>query len=48
LEGIAMDSANTDRATFTETTVYLSYFKETPDHRPAGKIIYPPDEILHL
>jgi hypothetical protein len=24
-----------------ETTVFLSYFKQLPDHRQAGKVIYP-------
>jgi predicted transposase YbfD/YdcC len=32
----------------TETTVFLSYFKDMPDHRQAGKITYPLDEILLL
>lgn len=31
-----------------ETTVFLSYFKDLPDHRQAGKITYPLDEILLL
>jgi predicted transposase YbfD/YdcC len=33
---------------FTETTVFLSYFKDMPDHRQAGKVTYPLDEILLL
>jgi hypothetical protein len=24
-----------------ETTVFLSYFKDLPDHRQAGKVMYP-------
>lgn len=31
-----------------ETTVFLSYFKDMPDRRQAGKITYPLDEILLL
>jgi hypothetical protein len=31
-----------------KTTVFLFYFKETPDHRQAGKVTYPLDEILLL
>jgi predicted transposase YbfD/YdcC len=33
-------------AALAETTVFLSYFKELPDHRQAGKVTYPLDEIL--
>jgi len=31
-----------------ETTVFLCYFKELPNHRQAGKVTYPLDEILLL
>src|SRR5208337_3347463 len=31
-----------------ETTIFLSYFKDMPDHRQAGKVTYPLDEILLL
>jgi predicted transposase YbfD/YdcC len=31
-----------------ETTVFLFYFKDMPDHRQAGKVTYPLDEILLL
>src|SRR6202162_2046338 len=31
-----------------ETTVFLSYFKDLPDHRQKGKVVYPLDEILLL
>jgi predicted transposase YbfD/YdcC len=31
-----------------ETTVFLSYFKDLLDHRQAGKVAYPLDEILLL
>jgi predicted transposase YbfD/YdcC len=40
------DAGNFDA--LTETTVFLSYFKDMPDHRQAGKVIYPLDEILLL
>ncbi len=33
-------------AALAETTVFLSYFKELPDHRQAGKVTYSLDEIL--
>jgi hypothetical protein len=33
---------------FAETTVFLHYFKDMPDHRQAGKVTYPRDEILLL
>lgn len=35
-------------AALAETTVFLSYFKDMPDHRQPGKVIYPLDEILLL
>ncbi len=31
-----------------ETTVFLGSFKDLPDHRQAGKVTYPLDEILLL
>ena len=31
-----------------ETTVFLDYFKEMPDHRQQGKVDYPLPEILLL
>lgn len=31
-----------------ETTVFIQYFKDMPDHRQAGKGVYPLDEILLL
>jgi len=31
-----------------ETTVFLHYFKDMPDHRQKGKVVYPLDEILLL
>ena len=43
-----MDEAEADRAVLAETTVFLSFFKDLPDHRQPGKVIYPLDEILLL
>ena len=43
MEGVANDC----RA-LAETTVFLSYFNDMPDHRQLGKVIYPLDEILLL
>jgi hypothetical protein len=43
-----MDEAGTACAALAETTVFLSYFKDMPDHRQRGKVIYPLDEILLL
>src|ERR1700684_1412207 len=31
-----------------ETTAFLDYFKDLPDHRQAGKVVYPLDEVLLL
>jgi len=43
-----MDEDAGNFATLGETTVFLSYFKDMPDHRQAGKVTYPLDEILLL
>lgn len=43
-----MEMIDTDCAALAETTVFLSYFKDLPDHRQPGKVIYPLDEILLL
>jgi predicted transposase YbfD/YdcC len=43
-----MEDTDADCAALAETTVFLSYFKDMPDHRQAGKVIYPLDEILLL
>jgi len=37
-----------DCAALAETAVFLGYFKDMPDHRQPGKVIYPLDEILLL
>jgi len=43
-----MDEDAGNFAGLAETTVFLSYFKDMPDHRQAGKVTYPLDEILLL
>ena len=43
-----MEGSDADCAALAETTVFLSYFSDMPDHRQAGKVIYPLDEILLL
>ena len=43
-----MDEDAENFAALAETTVFLSYFKDMPDHRQAGKVTYPLDEILLL
>src|SRR5271165_6429284 len=46
--GISMDGDAGNFEALAETTAFLSYFKELPDHRQAGKVVYPLDEILLL
>lgn len=43
-----MEGIDADCAALAETTVFLSYFTDMPDHRQPGKVIYPLDEILLL
>jgi predicted transposase YbfD/YdcC len=43
-----MDGDAGTTESLAETTVFLSYFKDMPDHRQAGKVTYPLDEILLL
>src|SRR5471030_3075857 len=43
-----MDYAFETFAALAETTVFLQYFKDMPDSRQIGKVIYPLDEILLL
>jgi predicted transposase YbfD/YdcC len=42
------DSAAVECGAFEEAVVFLSYFKDLPDHRQAGKVTYPLDEVLVL
>jgi len=43
-----MDASAETFAALAETTVFLQYFKDMPDSRQSGKVIYPLDEILLL
>jgi len=43
-----MDEAETNCAAWAETTVFLQYFKDLPDRRQLGEVVYPLDEILLL
>lgn len=43
-----MGEIGSDCPALAKTTVFLSYFRDMPDRRQAGKITYPLDEILLL
>jgi predicted transposase YbfD/YdcC len=43
-----MDADGETLSALAETTVFLAYFKDLPDHRQSGKVTYPLDEILLL
>lgn len=43
-----MDVSATGFSAEFETTVFLDHFKGLPDHRQAGKVVYPLDEVLLL
>ena len=43
-----MEKAAAELVALGETTVFLRYFKDMPDPRQAGKVIYPLDEVLLL
>lgn len=43
-----MSNSTADQTTITETVVFLSHFKDLPDPRQAGKILYPLEEVLLL
>ena len=43
-----MDDGAENFVALAETTVFLQYFKDMPDGRQMGKVIYPLDEILLL
>jgi predicted transposase YbfD/YdcC len=45
---IAMDAGSPDGEAIAEAVVFLSYFKEMPDHRQCAKVMYPLDEVLLL
>ena len=43
-----MDDGMDDCGAFGEAVVFLNHFKDLPDHRQAGKVMYPLDEVLLL
>ena len=43
-----METSGATLAAAVEATVFLGYFKEIPDLRQAGKVVYPLDEVLLL
>ena len=43
-----MDMPAQDEGAFFEVTVFLDYFKDLPDSRQPGKVIYPLEEVLLL
>ena len=43
-----MDAWSADGEAIAETVVFLSYFKDLPDHRQCAKVMYPLDEVLLL
>jgi predicted transposase YbfD/YdcC len=43
-----MERAGSEPTAFDETVVFLDYFKDLPDPRQAGKVIYPLPEVLLL
>ena len=43
-----MEAAVSELTAFDETVVFLDYFKDLPDPRQAGKVIYPLPEVLLL
>ena len=43
-----MERPSGDSGAFSEAVVFLDYFKDLPDPRQLGKVIYPLDEVLLL
>lgn len=43
-----METSGAALAAAVEATVFLEYFKEIPDNRQVGKVVYPLDEVLLL
>jgi predicted transposase YbfD/YdcC len=43
-----MDDAVTDSGALSEAVVFLNHFKDLPDPRQRGKVMYPLDEVLLL
>jgi predicted transposase YbfD/YdcC len=46
--GTAMDEVTTDCGALAEAVVFLNYFKDMPDRRQRGKVMYPLEEVLLL
>src|SRR5258705_10395547 len=44
----SMDAVAADSEALTETVVFLGYFKDLPDPRQSGKVVYPLAEVLLL
>src|ERR1700682_2465756 len=44
----SMDAVAADSEALTETVVFLSHFKDLPDPRQSGKVVYPLAEVLLL
>src|ERR1700724_3386650 len=45
---MAMESVAEDGGGFTDSVVVWKYFRDLPDRRQIGKVIYPLDEVLLL
>ena len=43
-----METGEADFGALGEAVVFLDYFKDLPDPRQRGKVIYPLDEVLVL
>jgi predicted transposase YbfD/YdcC len=43
-----MDDGTTDCGALFEAVAFLNHFKDMPDHRQRGKVMYPLDEVLLL
>src|SRR6516164_1109850 len=43
-----MEAATGELGALSEATVFLSYFRDLPDPRQRGKVVYPLDEVLLL
>ena len=46
--GTAMDEMTTDCGALAEAVVFLNHFKDMPDPRQRGKVMYPLEEVLLL
>src|SRR5580692_9538703 len=48
LRGTATDDVRTDCGALSEAVVFLNRFKDMPDPRQRGKVMYPLEEVLLL